>query len=122
MRTRGLEVHSGYLVPSRLPDGRPAMAGSFVPDQFWGRLKQHMTRAGVLDAFAAEYRQERDRFVAQGDARDRHFEAGAEMALFKRWTLRVVGAQRLWPWDRGWATGDVDAYLSGAPAMISVVD
>jgi len=117
MKTRGLEIHAGYLVPSRLPDGKPSMGGSFVPDQFWGRLKHALDRTGLRTEYLAEYGAARDRFVAQGDARDRHVEATAEMALFKRWTLRVIGPQRLWPWERGWTEADVDGYLMASPSV-----
>lgn len=103
MKTRGIQVVSGYLVE--------ATPSSAVPPAFWSRLKRHIDLAGRRDEYLADYSRERDAFVAQSDNRDRLREMDSEQALFKRWTLRVVGPQRLWPWERGWTEGDVDSWL-----------
>jgi hypothetical protein len=110
MKTRGLEVYSGYLVPAPLSDGRPNASGGSVPVQFWNRLKAAIDRAGLRDEYLAEY--EAQRAIVEASPRSWCREADLEHALFRSWTLRVVGEQERWPWERGWSEADVDGYLA----------
>ena len=109
MKTQGLNVVDGYLVLV------PHLA---VPVQFWNRLKHEITKRGLLEELAADYRRERDAVVARREGcvgwEGRDEDWSREERLFRRWTERGCGPQSLWPWERGWTEEAVDAYLTDA--------
>ena len=113
MKTRGLQIVEGYVMPETPQYGRG------VPDQFWNRLKAHITKACLVDAYREDYQRERVGVLASVVACEGWSAlveyAEAEERLFRRWTERVVGPQSLWPWERGWTDEFVDSYLV-APA------
>lgn len=112
MKTQGVAVVSGFVVPEWSQVGRG------VPDPFWARLKHHIARAGLVDAYQADRLAERERMLASVPSYPSEkyvHTAEAEERLFRRWTERVVGPQALWPWERGWTEELVDSFLV-APA------
>lgn len=108
MKTRGLDIVEGYLVLV------PHLA---VPVQFWHRLKHEMTKRGLLEEFAAEYRLERHMVQKRREScvgwEGRDEDWAREERLFRRWVERLGFSVPLWPWERGWTEEAVDAYLSG---------
>jgi hypothetical protein len=92
-----------------------------VPDAFWSRLKHHIAKAKLFDAFEAEFTARRAEVLenASCPAISADTPAEAEEKLFLRWVAKVCGPQRLNLWDRGWTEAYVDTYpectTQGAP-------
>lgn len=105
MKTKGVSIGEagGYLV---FPDRQ------VVPPVFWTRLKHEAAKAGRLEALAADYRAERERLEAERESgwQTVHDEYEAEMRLYRRWVVALVGEQHRWPWERGWTEAEVDAH------------
>ena len=113
MKTRGVQVESGYLLVS---------PGRAVPDALWSRLKHRAQLVGQLEEFTDDYRASRLQALATmpgfPSQKLQHF-SDAEQVLFQRWVNRLAvelpvndDAEPLWPWSRGWTEDLVDSYLS----------
>ncbi len=75
-----------------------------VPGKAWNKLKYAIDAAGLRMEFQDDYRAEADRLHAAFGIplRASHCTAGydAEIALFKRWHLRIHGSPPTrWPWQ-----------------------
>jgi hypothetical protein len=108
MKTRGLVVVDGWIVPEHPQYGRG------VPDPLWARLKHAIAKAGLRDAYEADYRTEREHALSSLPSYPSEkyvHTATAEERLFRRWAERVCGPQERWPWESGWTEEAVDAFL-----------
>ncbi len=107
MKTRGIELLEGGAI--LLAPGRAC------PDPLWARLKHAIQRAGLVDAYKADFSTSRAKMLEDKQSaweaplavEERH-----EAALFRRWAERVMGPQARWPWEAGWTEDEVDAYLT----------
>lgn len=113
MRTQGITIGEGggYLILQ-------AGSGS-IPPPFWSRLKHAITKAGLLDEFAAAYRADCDAIRESRKAGTSRLdvELAAEDRLFRVWVWRLFGSGfDRWPWQGGWTQSEVDAYLTTAEA------